>query len=340
MSNEIKDIPTTKTSADIQNTDWFEGQTAAGGALSSFKIAKSELLASTPDASETVKGIIEIATQAETNTGTDDVRALTPLKLASEKGATGGIVGMSGFSIAFKNLANTFTSLLQNAATAIRTYVFPDRSGTVTLDPERNDVTLANGVVTIDWAAGDIQNLTISEAKVITTILNPALGKTLILIIPGTNSLTFSTISAVIDGTYASGVQNRIYIQCLKVSGGAEYRITYDNPLNPYPFATLTSSSNVSTWTIANQEWFSKRTLTLTENSTFALSGQLNGFQGECWVTASGAIRTISVPAGATHKMMGIGDTTTKIITIPSGGTYIIWWSYNGTDTRWGYIEE
>lgn len=34
------------------------------------------------NASETVSGIIELATQTETNTGTDDVRAITPLKLA------------------------------------------------------------------------------------------------------------------------------------------------------------------------------------------------------------------------------------------------------------------
>ena len=33
------------------------------------------------DASETVKGIAELATQAETNTGTDDTRIVTPLKL-------------------------------------------------------------------------------------------------------------------------------------------------------------------------------------------------------------------------------------------------------------------
>lgn len=36
------------------------------------------------DASETVKGIMEIATQAEVTTGTDDLRAITPLKLATE----------------------------------------------------------------------------------------------------------------------------------------------------------------------------------------------------------------------------------------------------------------
>jgi hypothetical protein len=34
-------------------------------------------------ASETVAGIIEIATQAETDTGTDDLKAVTPLKLAA-----------------------------------------------------------------------------------------------------------------------------------------------------------------------------------------------------------------------------------------------------------------
>lgn len=41
-----------------------------------------------PDASETVKGIIEIADQTETNTGTDDTRAITPAKLAGSQLAT------------------------------------------------------------------------------------------------------------------------------------------------------------------------------------------------------------------------------------------------------------
>lgn len=39
-------------------------------------------------ASESSAGIIEIATQSETNTGTDDARAVTPLKLASYTGFT------------------------------------------------------------------------------------------------------------------------------------------------------------------------------------------------------------------------------------------------------------
>lgn len=36
-----------------------------------------------PDATETTKGILELATQAEVTTGTDDARAITPLKLAT-----------------------------------------------------------------------------------------------------------------------------------------------------------------------------------------------------------------------------------------------------------------
>lgn len=40
-----------------------------------------------PDASETVKGILELATQAETDTGTDDLRAVTPLKFQTRLAA-------------------------------------------------------------------------------------------------------------------------------------------------------------------------------------------------------------------------------------------------------------
>lgn len=42
-----------------------------------------EISAAPGAASESAAGIIEIATQAETNTGTDDTRAVTPLKLAT-----------------------------------------------------------------------------------------------------------------------------------------------------------------------------------------------------------------------------------------------------------------
>jgi len=52
-----------------------------------------------PNASETVKGIIEIATQAETNTGTDDTTAITPLKLSVWPGKQGlglSVLGVTG----------------------------------------------------------------------------------------------------------------------------------------------------------------------------------------------------------------------------------------------------
>lgn len=202
----------------------------------------------------------------------------------------------------------------------------------------RNDVTLANGVVTINWAAGDIQNLTITEAKVITTISNPVVYETIILIIPGTNSLTFSGLTAVIEGTYQSGVENRIYIQCLKVSGGAEYRITYDHSSSPFPFSSLTDAATV-TWTVAAFEAISNRLLTIAGNRTFSITGALSGYSGNVKVTASGAARTISIPAGTSHRMKGVGDTTVKTLQIPQDETYIISWLYDGTNYDWWYID-
>lgn len=49
----------------------------------------------------------------------------------ASKDASGGFPGLTGFSINFKNAANTFTSLLANANTAARTYTFPDKDITV-----------------------------------------------------------------------------------------------------------------------------------------------------------------------------------------------------------------
>lgn len=58
-------------------------QTAVNFSLGSGSVAWTTFGTAAAAASETVQGIIEIATQAETDTGTDDVRAITPLKLAT-----------------------------------------------------------------------------------------------------------------------------------------------------------------------------------------------------------------------------------------------------------------
>lgn len=68
-------------------------RTSEKGAADGYAPLDSGLLVPTanlPDASASGPGIIEIATQAETNTGTDDTRAVTPAKLANYTGLGGG----------------------------------------------------------------------------------------------------------------------------------------------------------------------------------------------------------------------------------------------------------
>lgn len=69
---------------------------------------------SPPDSSETVKGIIEIATQAEVTTGTDDVRALTPLKLATR---LSGISAQPDSSETVKGIVELATQAETNTGT-------------------------------------------------------------------------------------------------------------------------------------------------------------------------------------------------------------------------------
>ncbi len=52
---------------------------------------------------------------------------------ASNKDATGGYAGLTGFAIKLKNAAGTVTSLFSSAATTARSWVFPDKDGTVAM---------------------------------------------------------------------------------------------------------------------------------------------------------------------------------------------------------------
>lgn len=61
-------------------------QTAVNGTLGSTTVAWSSFGTGAPSATETTAGIAEIATQAETDTGTDDLRFVTPLKMATYSG--------------------------------------------------------------------------------------------------------------------------------------------------------------------------------------------------------------------------------------------------------------
>ncbi len=61
-------------------------QTAVNGTLGSTTVTWSSFGTGAPSATETTAGIAEIATQAETDTGTDDLRFVTPLKMATYSG--------------------------------------------------------------------------------------------------------------------------------------------------------------------------------------------------------------------------------------------------------------
>ena len=61
-------------------------QTAVNGTLGATTVTWSNFGTSAPAASETTAGIAEIATQAETDAGSDDLRMVTPLKLATYSG--------------------------------------------------------------------------------------------------------------------------------------------------------------------------------------------------------------------------------------------------------------
>lgn len=61
-------------------------QTQVNGTIDSSNVLFTSFGSSSPSASEATAGIAELATQAEVDAGTDDLRIITPLKLASWSG--------------------------------------------------------------------------------------------------------------------------------------------------------------------------------------------------------------------------------------------------------------
>jgi hypothetical protein len=101
----------------------------------------SRFESNTQQATEVVRGTARIATQAtiEDSASTNDTDIVTVKKfwlgilrfLTLYKDVAGGIVGLTGQEINFKNPIGTVTSYFANANSSSRTYTFQDRSGTI-----------------------------------------------------------------------------------------------------------------------------------------------------------------------------------------------------------------
>lgn len=82
--NELEGAVVTIEEGTDAGTTWR--QTQVNGTIGTNNVVWTAFGTSAPAASETTSGIAEIATQSETDTGTDDARMVTPLKLANYAG--------------------------------------------------------------------------------------------------------------------------------------------------------------------------------------------------------------------------------------------------------------
>lgn len=119
--------------------------------FSAFHWAQKALLGALPDATEIAKGAAELATQAETDTGTDDTRIVTPLKLKTRLDAVVG--GLANESWIFFTVTGGVPSVVDsNNMAVVRTskgqYAF-----TFTVDPP--DLKYGTDVMTSGEDAND-----------------------------------------------------------------------------------------------------------------------------------------------------------------------------------------
>jgi hypothetical protein len=117
-------------------------QSVVTGTLGVTALVFGAFLSGSPPSSEATAGILEIATQAETDTGTDDLRAVTPLKLKNSKLFTVSkffVIGdASATSFNCDHNLNTFNVMVQvRKATGNRDQINVDN-----ITPNANRVTV------------------------------------------------------------------------------------------------------------------------------------------------------------------------------------------------------
>lgn len=129
-------------------TNWR--QTATVVTLGTDAVTFTQFGTAASQATETSAGIAELATQAETDTGTDDQRIVTPLKLASYSGRA------KRFAATFGDGSATQYDLTHNLGTTdVQVQVFVVSSGaTVLCDVTR----LSTTVVRLNFASAPASN--------------------------------------------------------------------------------------------------------------------------------------------------------------------------------------
>jgi len=99
---------------------------------------------SEPDATETVKGIAQIATTAQVTTGTDDTTIVTPAKLAAEIPAAQDLQ-----SVCDEGTVTTTGATFGNGSTVIGSNGAISSSGDLTIDIDTLVVDVSTGYITI-----------------------------------------------------------------------------------------------------------------------------------------------------------------------------------------------
>ena len=145
---ELEQAVTTVEEGTSAATSYRQDQ--VNGTIGSSAVNWTTFGTSAPAASETTAGIAEIATQAEVNTGTDDLRFVTPLKLASWSGR------IKKYAVSIGDGTNTSYTVTHNLGSLdVNVTVFQNSTG----DEVITDVTHATtNTLTIVFATAPASN--------------------------------------------------------------------------------------------------------------------------------------------------------------------------------------
>ena len=197
-----------------------------------------------------------------------------------------------------------------------------------------------SGSITWDYSTGYNKTLTLTGNTTL-ALTNFTFGDTGTLVVTqdgtGGRTITFPSGSAYIRGTDPSLMLNTAasattILRFTSQGSNIWWEEVHSLPLGQKPYTTLTYGAT----TTVNVSTSNNAKVTLTGNTTIAITGARNGMYGEIIITQGGSGGYVISALPATSKVVE-GTSVSNLLSPAVGDITILSWRYDGTTYFWDY---
>ena len=301
--------------------------------------------ASVPDASESTKGKIKIATTSESNTGTDDLTAMTPAKVKARIDASlvGGVEykgSYTGQSLVTAEKGDLYVTAGTYSLAAVTVLngdhiIFNQDASDPVTSSMFDKIDNTDQVASVNGETGAVNiyadNSTLNLSGTGLSISGSGATSTLNVLSASESTAGIIETATNAEATAASANDKALVPSNLSSIGTSQFNNDAGFITSAVNQITTVEQEIVDFSAVSNAIYFIASSLTCTLPSSSLNNGDLLGF------TTRGTSTPTLTLSGALHTINNVQTTSTTVETNRRG---IVWFSYDTSSSRWAQLND